>query len=142
MKTKTPSLILLVLALTFATALPGHASRRLGTAIEGTIQTVNPQTKHATLLTKDGKTITFRWHETTVFLPETPLHKGSHVKVDYYESLLSESYVNRVEVIGAAKAKIVSTRRIGKFFVRRSRAGKFERPSFFTERRTVKFISC
>ena len=72
MKTKTTSLILVILALTFATALPGHARRRLGTAIEGTIQTVTPQTKHATLLTKDGKTITFRWHETTVFVPETP----------------------------------------------------------------------
>ena len=99
---KSFSLTLITIALTLAFAAPSHA-RRLGTELEGTIQTVNLETQHATMLTKDGRTISFRWLETTKFTSTAPLRKGAHVKVEYHELLLGESYVNRVDIYSGAK---------------------------------------
>ena len=97
MKTQLRSIALIAFALTLAFAPPGHA-RRFSTELEGTIQTVNLETKHATLLTKDGRLISFRWHEMTQFTPAAPLRKGAYVKVQYHELLVGESYVNRVDI--------------------------------------------
>ncbi len=101
MKTTTSILTLIIAFSLFLTA-PSRAGR-FGTELEGTIQTVNIETKHATMLTKDGKTITFRWTETTKFITAATLHKGAHVTVDYHHLLLGESYVNRVDVSSGAK---------------------------------------
>ena len=97
-----------VLSLAFVT--PSHARSR-GTSIEGTIQSVNVQTKHATMLTTDGKTLTFRWHEMTKFVPPAPPGKGARVTVEYHELLFGENYVNSVEVHSDAKLQRAASRR-------------------------------
>ena len=102
MKSNPSMLTITALVLSFALATPSYARSR-GTSIEGTIQTVNLQTKHATMLTKDGKTLTFRWHEMTKFVPPTPPGKGARVTVEYHELLFGENYVNSVEVRSGAK---------------------------------------
>ena len=102
MKTKSLLTALAAIALSLTATTPSHA-RRLGTEIEGIIQTVNLETKHATMLTKDGKAISFRWHETTKFTTATTLRKGAHIKAEYHESLFGESYVNRVDISDGKK---------------------------------------
>ena len=95
MKIKASILIAIVLSLFFAA--PSQAGR-LGTKIEGTITSLDAATKHATLVTKDGKSVSFRWTETTKFVTATPLSKGAHVLVDYHAPTLGEAYVNSVDV--------------------------------------------
>ena len=102
MKSKPSILMITALVLSVVFTTPSYARSR-GTSIEGTIQTVNLQTKHARMLTKDGKTLTFRWHEMTKFVPPTLPGKGPRVIVEYHDLLFGENYVNSVEVRSGAK---------------------------------------
>ena len=95
MQTKTSLIALIVIALSLAFTAPSHA--RGGATVEGTIQTLDLKTKHATLLTKKGKTISFYWKETTTFVNANPLRKGASVTVKYHEVLIGENYVSRIE---------------------------------------------
>ena len=102
MKSKSSLIIIVVLALSFSFTAPMQA-RRLGTTIEGTVQTVDAKTKHITIVTKDGKTISFRWTETTKFVNAAPLTKGAKVQVDYHDPAFGEAYASSVTVLGGKK---------------------------------------
>ena len=101
MKIKTSLLALIIIALSLAFTAPSHA--RGGATVEGTIQTLDLKTKHATLLTTRGKTISFHWTQATVFSTASPLKKGASVAVKYHEVLFEENYVTRIEVRSAKK---------------------------------------
>lgn len=100
----------LIITLGLATSAWSRAPHRppscindMGREIEGNIQTVNLETKRATMLTKAGKIIAFRWNEKAKFTPANAMHKGAHVKVDYHGFLFGESYVSRAESIDGVK---------------------------------------
>ena len=68
MKPKPSILTILLLGLSLAFTTPSQARSNNGSTVEGTIQTLDLKTKHATLVTKKGKTISFYWKETTTFV--------------------------------------------------------------------------
>ena len=96
MQTKTSLIALIVIALNFAFTAPSHA--RGGATVEGTIQTLDLKTKHATLLTTKGKTISFHWTEATKLATASPLKKGASVTVKYHEVLFGENHITRIEI--------------------------------------------
>ena len=102
MKSTSSLLAIAVLALSLTFTAPAQA-RRLGTQIEGTVQTVDSKTKHVTIVTKDGMSISFRWTETTKFVNAAALTKGATVQVDYHDPAFGEAYVNSVVVLGGKK---------------------------------------
>ena len=100
MKTNA-SIPALIIALSLAFTAPGHA--RGGSTVEGTIQTLDLKTRHATLLTTKGKTISFHWNLIAEFTTANPLRKGASVAVKYHEVVFGENYVTRTEVRSATK---------------------------------------
>ena len=94
MKIKTYLIIIIALSLAFTA--PSHA--RGGATVEGTIQILDLKTKHATLLTTRGKTISFHWTQATMFATASPLKKGASVTVKYHEVLFGENHVTRIEI--------------------------------------------
>ena len=103
MRTKTTLLAILIIALSLAFTAPSHARSNNGSTVEGTIQTLDLKTRHATLLTTKGKTIAFHWTDAVTFVTATPLRKGAVVVVKYHEVLMGENYVTRIEVRSAKK---------------------------------------
>ena len=103
MKPKPSILTILLLGLSLAFTTPSQARSNNGSTVEGTIQTLDLKTKHATLVTKKGKTISFYWKETTTFVTASPLKKGASVAVKYHEVLIGENYVTRIEVRSAER---------------------------------------
>lgn len=90
--------ILATLIFILCLSTPSEA-RRLGRRVEGMVQGCDVATKHATLLTNDGKTLVFRWLNSTTFNEAAQFRKGARVVLDFYSVLLGEDYVTRVEVI-------------------------------------------
>ena len=103
MKPKPSILTILLLALSLAFTTPSQARSNNGSTVEGTIQTLDLKTKHATIVTKNGKTISFHWTEMTKFVTASPLRKGASVAVKYHEVLFGENYVTRIEVRNTKK---------------------------------------
>lgn len=100
---KSTSLPAIILALSLAFTAPGHARSNNASTVEGAIQTPDLKARHATLVTKKGKTISFHWNEIAEFTTATPLRKGASVAVKYDEVLIGENYVTRIEVRGGKK---------------------------------------
>ena len=92
------SILPILIALSLAFTAPGHARSNNASTVEGTIQTLDLKTKHATLVTKKGKTLSFYWTAMAEFTTAAPLRKGASVAVKYHELLFGENYVTRIEV--------------------------------------------
>lgn len=92
-----------IIALSLAFTAPGHARSNNASTVEGIIQTLDLKTKHATLVTKNGKIISFHWNAIAEFTTATPLRKGASVAVKYHEVVFGENYVTRFEVRSAKK---------------------------------------
>ncbi|MEO6755484.1 MAG: hypothetical protein ABIP85_27245 [Chthoniobacteraceae bacterium] len=92
------SLALAIIALSLVFTAPGHARSNNASTVEGTVQTLDLKARHATLVTKKGKTISFHWNAIAEFTTAAPLRRGARVAVKYHEVLIGENYVTRIEV--------------------------------------------